>query len=74
VASALNMKFEDLCEVTGDRLGQDSRYWLDSSAIKRDLGWEPQISLDEGISEMAAWGRKYIDQLRSWPMDYVLRG
>ncbi|HEY3198816.1 MAG TPA: GDP-mannose 4,6-dehydratase, partial [Nitrospirales bacterium] len=74
VAAALNMKFEDLCEVTGDRLGQDSRYWLDSSAIKRDLGWEPQISLDEGIKEMVVWGRKYIDQLRDWPMDYVLRG
>src|SRR5207237_7704097 len=39
VADALKMKFEDLCEITGDRLGQDSRYWLDSSAIKRDLGW-----------------------------------
>jgi dTDP-glucose 4,6-dehydratase len=74
VAAELGMKFEDLCEVTGDRLGQDSRYWLDSSAIKRDLGWQPQISLDEGIKEMAAWGRKYIDQLRDWPMDYVLRG
>src|SRR5438093_3796273 len=74
VASALSMKFEDLCEVTGDRLGQDSRYWLDSSARKRDLGWQPRVRLDEGIKEMAAWGRQYIDQLRDWPMDYVLRG
>jgi len=74
VATALNMRFDDLCEVTGDRLGQDSRYWLDSSAIRRDLGWEPQISLDEGINEMALWGRKYIEQLRNWPMEYVMRG
>ena len=74
VAAALGMKFEDLCEVTGDRLGQDSRYWLDSSAVKREVGWEPQISLDEGIKEMAIWGRKYINQLRDWPTEYVLRG
>jgi len=73
-AVALNMKFEDLCEVTDDRLGQDSRYWLDSSAIKRDVGWEPQIRLEEGLEEMVAWGRKYVEQLRDWPMDYVLRG
>ena len=73
VADALKMKFEDLCEITGDRLGQDSRYWLDSSAIKRDLGWEPKISLEEGLAEMVAWGRKYLDQLRDWPMDYTLR-
>lgn len=72
-AEALGIPFEQLCEVTGDRLGQDSRYWLDSSAIKRDVGWEPQISWEEGLGEMVAWGRKYIDQLRDWPMDYVLR-
>ena len=72
-ATALGMKFEELCEITGDRLGQDSRYWLDSSAIKRDIGWEPQISIEEGLAEMVAWGRKYVDQLRDWPMEYTLR-
>jgi dTDP-glucose 4,6-dehydratase len=73
-AKALEIPFEQLCEVVPDRLGQDSRYWLDSSAIKRDVGWEPQISWDEGLAEMVAWGRQYIDQLRDWPTDYVLRG
>lgn len=73
VADALNVPFERLCEVTGDRLGQDAQYWLDSSAIKRDVGWEPEISLKQGIREMVAWGRKYIDQLRQVSMDYVLR-
>jgi dTDP-glucose 4,6-dehydratase len=73
VADALEMKFDDLCEITGDRLGQDSRYWLDSSAIKREVGWEPQISLEEGLAEMVVWGRTYVDQLRDWPMDYTLR-
>jgi len=72
-AVALGMKFEQLCEITEDRLGQDSRYWLDSSAIKRDIGWEPQISIEEGLGEMVAWGRTYVDQLRDWPMDYTLR-
>jgi dTDP-glucose 4,6-dehydratase len=73
-AKALEIPFEQLCEVVPDRLGQDSRYWLDSSAIKQDVGWEPQIGWDEGLGEMVAWGRDYIDQLRDWPTDYVLRG
>jgi len=72
-AEALGIPFDRLCEVTGDRLGQDARYWLDSSAIKRDVGWEPQIGWQEGLAEMVAWGRKYLDRLRDWPMDYVLR-
>lgn len=73
VAKVMGIPFEQLCEVTADRLGQDSRYWLDSSAIKLDLGWEPKISLEEGIKDMVEWGRKYFDQLRDWPMDYTLR-
>jgi dTDP-glucose 4,6-dehydratase len=73
VATVMGMPFEQLCEVTADRLGQDSRYWLDSTAIKRDVGWEPQIGLEEGIKEMVEWGRKYLDQLKEWPTDYTLR-
>jgi len=72
-AEALRMPFEDLCEITEDRLGQDARYWLDSSAIKRDVGWEPQIGWTDGLAEMVDWGRKYLHQLRDWPMDYKLR-
>src|SRR3990170_4274248 len=73
-AEALGVPFDRLCEMSDDRLGQDSRYWLDSSAIKRDVGWEPRIDWTEGLHEMAAWGRKYFDALKDWPTDYVMRG
>ncbi|WP_374631497.1 GDP-mannose 4,6-dehydratase [Ferrovibrio sp.] len=72
-AVALGIPFEQLCEVSGDRLGQDARYWLDSSAIKRDVGWEPSIDWDQGMAEMVAWGKKHIDTLRKLPLDFVLR-
>jgi dTDP-glucose 4,6-dehydratase len=73
VAKVMGMPFENLCEVTGDRLGQDARYWLDSSAIKRDAGWEPEIGLEDGIREMVEWGRRYLPVLQDWPTDYILR-
>jgi dTDP-glucose 4,6-dehydratase len=73
VAQALGVPFEKLCEVTGDRLGQDGRYWLDSSLIKAHTGWEPQIGWEEGMAEMVDWGKKYFDQLKDWPTDYVMR-
>jgi len=72
-AHALGMKFEDVCELSEDRFGQDSRYWLDSSAIKKDVGWEPMIGWDEGLAEMVAWGHQYQEQIHDWPTDYVLR-
>lgn len=73
-ADALNIPFDQLCEMAPDRLGQDSRYWLDSTAIKEDLGWEQQIFWTEGLQEMVEWGGKYKNQLINWPMDYTLRG
>ena len=72
-ARALGIPFEQLCEVTPDRLGQDSQYWLDSSAIKKDVGWESQISLEEGLREMVEWGRRYLPQLAATSTDYILR-
>jgi dTDP-glucose 4,6-dehydratase len=73
-AEAVGVPFESMCEVTGDRLGQDSRYWLDSSAIKRDLGWEPEIGWKEGLAEVVAWERANLDELKRTPRDYTLRG
>ena len=73
VAAAIGLRFEELCEVTADRVGQDSRYWLDSTAIRRDVGWEPRIGLEAGIREMVDWGRTYLGQLEHWPTEYTLR-
>lgn len=72
-SEALNMKFEDLCELAPERLGQDSRYWLDSSKIYKDVGWKPEIDWNVGLKEMVDWGNKYKEQLIKWPKDYTLR-
>jgi dTDP-glucose 4,6-dehydratase len=73
-AKALDLPFEKLCEMSEDRLGQDSRYWLDSSAINDAVGWEPEIGWDEGLAEMVDWGKRYHDQLAACSTDYVMRG
>jgi dTDP-glucose 4,6-dehydratase len=72
-AAALNMPFDDLCVMTGDRLGQDSRYWLDSSAIKRDVNWEPEITWEQGLKEMVEWTDYYFDHLKTHSTEYVMR-
>lgn len=75
VAIALGvLPYEKLYEVTGDRLGQDSRYWLDSSEILGDLGWLPQIGWSEGLTGMVQWGKTYWDEIKNLPTEYVLRG
>lgn len=73
-AEAMGVPFEALCEVAPTRLGEDSRYWLDSSAIKNDIGWTPQIELEEGLAEMVGWGKQYLDELKTLSTDFVFRG
>jgi dTDP-glucose 4,6-dehydratase len=73
-AHAMGRDFSEVCDIVGDRLGQDGRYWLDSSKIKEHVGWEPQIDWDEGLAEMAEWGKKYFEETSKVSMDYVLRG
>lgn len=72
-AKALGKPLEELVEISPARLGEDEIYWLDSARVKEELGWEPEISIEEGIADMVDWGRKYLDQLADWPSDYVLR-
>ncbi|ONI76007.1 dTDP-glucose 4,6-dehydratase [Actinosynnema sp. ALI-1.44] len=38
-----------------DRPGHDRRYLLDSAKIRRELGWEPQVSFDTGVRETIRW-------------------
>ena len=45
----------DLIEFVEDRPGHDWRYAIDSSKIKRDLNWQPQISFYEGLRETVRW-------------------
>jgi len=38
-----------------DRPGHDRRYLLDSSKIRRELGWQPLIEFDQGMRDTIRW-------------------
>ena len=41
--------------IVPDRPGHDRRYLLDSSKLRRELGWEPVIDFERGLQETIAW-------------------
>ena len=55
-------KPESLITFVKDRPGHDRRYAIDSSKIKRELGWEPSMTFENGIAETVDW---YLEH-RGW--------
>ncbi len=61
---ALLGKDENLIEYVKDRAGHDRRYAIDFSKIKKELGWEPQVNLEEGLKNTIEWYKNNQDWWR----------
>jgi len=46
---------ETLLSYVADRPGHDRRYALDCTKIQTELGWKPEISLEDGIRQTIEW-------------------
>ena len=56
-------KPEKLITFVKDRLGHDRRYAIDASKIRRELGWSPSVTFEEGIKKTIRW---YLDNKWWW--------
>jgi dTDP-glucose 4,6-dehydratase len=52
---ALTGKSGTLKTIVPDRPGHDRRYVLDSTKIRRELGWEPAWDFDAGLADTVRW-------------------
>jgi dTDP-glucose 4,6-dehydratase len=57
----LTGKPHDLKQIVPDRPGHDRRYLLDSSKLRGDLAWEPEIDFDQGLRETVEWYAEHRD-------------
>jgi dTDP-glucose 4,6-dehydratase len=55
LALELTGKPESLKTIVPDRPGHDRRYLLDSTRLRRELGWEPAISFEDGLRTSVDW-------------------
>jgi dTDP-glucose 4,6-dehydratase len=54
ILNLMNKSENDL-EYVSDRPGHDRRYSVDWSKINQELGWEPSVSLEEGLQNTIKW-------------------
>jgi dTDP-glucose 4,6-dehydratase len=58
-----NGQYEDLIEFVTDRPGHDARYAIDASRIKDELGWEPSVTVEQGLEQTVRW---YLENESWW--------
>jgi len=55
--------FDELIEFVPDRLGHDFRYGIDSTKLRRELGWSPSTNIELGLVKTVDW---YINNQKSF--------
>jgi dTDP-glucose 4,6-dehydratase len=65
------VEFDSCVEVVGERLGKDAAYMLDSTKLRRTLGWQDRVTLDDGLDECIGWVKANLEELKRQPLDYI---
>ncbi|MCB1329935.1 MAG: dTDP-glucose 4,6-dehydratase, partial [Maritimibacter sp.] len=55
--------YAELITYVTDRPGHDHRYAIDASKIAAELGWEPSLTLEQGLRQTVQW---YLDNEAWW--------
>jgi dTDP-glucose 4,6-dehydratase len=58
-----NQPSRSLITSVADRPGHDHRYAIDSSKVRREIGWQPRRTLAEGLESTVRW---YVDHKDWW--------
>lgn len=71
ICGMMKVDFEGVVEIVDERPGKDAAYLLDSTKLRRELGWSDSIGLEEGIQETIDWVSGNLEALRSQPFEYI---
>jgi len=59
---------ETLISYVKDRPGHDLRYAIDATKIQKELGWNPSVTFEEGLSKTIDWyleNTEWLDHITS---------
>ena len=71
ICRIMKSDYESSVKEIGENFGQDGIYSLDSRKIRTELGWESQVTLENGIQEMITWIEDNWDTVRNMPLEYT---
>ena len=70
IAERMGKSFSESTEIGPERPGQDAAYVIDSGKARSELGWKPEISIEEGLSEVVQWIEENWAEIEKQPLEY----
>ena len=71
ICNLTKVDFQELIEETEERLGKDQSYLLESSKLRKELNWNDNINLEQGLVKTFSWVKDNLTTLKSLPFDYI---
>lgn len=73
ICRTMGRDFADCVDVVAERPGQDAAYVISSQKARRELGWHPETSFEQGIAEVDAWIAANWQAIQQRPLEYLHR-
>jgi len=70
ICGIMGVNFREVAQEVEERQGQDSAYVISSEKVKQEFGWEPKITIDEGLRECVDWVNKNWGAIKKQPLLY----
>jgi dTDP-glucose 4,6-dehydratase len=64
------VKFNDFVQITKDRRGKDFAYKMSTAFTRKELNWNPSVSLDVGLKETFNWIKSNLNELSDETFSY----
>ncbi|MFC1508552.1 GDP-mannose 4,6-dehydratase [Candidatus Omnitrophota bacterium] len=71
ICKIMKVDLKSVVEIAQERPGKDAAYLLDSTKLRRELGWSDSIGLEEGLQETIDWVSGNLKALKSQPFEYI---
>ena len=71
VFNHMEKDFDKLVRISGDRLGKDQAYLLNSNKIRKELNWSENYKMNQTIKDTIIWAKQNIEILKKMPLQYI---
>jgi dTDP-glucose 4,6-dehydratase len=71
ICEKMRKDFRKTAKAVAERLGQDKAYVIDSTKARTELGWRPEVSMEEGLKGVVDWVEGEWEGIQREPLEYI---